>query len=1172
MFEKYQGTLYRASASPDLVRYAEIGELHAMDFMEAVDFYTQIAEVGAIGDIAYLGAVDRYFLLTNILARTDAFHPWLYDRCREVEGDPDGHLDLWARYHYKAECLETPTITPLGWRPFGDLKVGDEVFGPDGKPTRIVAQTPIFTDADCYRVTFDKGESIVCSGDHLWTVDIANRARVSGNKRAGRARVTIDTRTLMKKVDHARLIKGAVWPSVPVAAALDFGASSSPLPLHPYVLGAWLGDGARGAAAIANDPFDNAIIERIEALGHRTRRRRGRGIAVGIYGLAALLREAGTFTNKHIPGPYQCASIEDRWELLRGLMDTDGHCDGRGTATFCNATERLANDVFDLAAGLGLKPSIRRPVGQYKGDDYPYYQVSFQVQADGPAVFHLPRKQARASNAKRTRSGRHAIISVEPVASVPVRCIQVARTDGLYLTGRQHITTHNSTIITLAGCVQEIINDPEITIGIFAHTAAIAKKFVAQIRREFETSEMRMIYPDICWMKPKGEAPIWSEQAFTIRRKGNPKEATVEGWGVVDGQPTSKHFALRNYDDMVTRESVTTPEQVAKTTSSYELSTNLGTAEGREWMVGTRYCTRGDQRILMGDWSHKPIADVRIGDTVVGWELRDGKRWLRPAKVVNRGVHFCQAVNRYHLDNGRSVVCTDDHKWWRGPHGGGPEYAPLGLSAHVRKDRAFLNKKCDGRLIALRELVDPIEEDQGRDAGWLAGFFDGEGSIKKNKHHPSGAVTITQTMAHPELINETRRVLSELGFEWSEAWHKPSAKHWNDRCVFLINGGWRERYRFLAQIAPARFEKLAQTLYGQLTTRRIKLSKVEAAGVADVHWLETETGNYVVEGFCSSNSFADTYGDLIGRGIVKPRLYPATHNGKLDGKPVMMTQAQWDKAKVKQLSTVNAQMLQNPLGGTAKTFHAEWMKPWFVRPAALNVYILADPSRGRTAKSDNTAIAVIGVDAQGNKYFLDGARHRMKLSQRWDQLKHYHKKWSKMPGVMLVKVGYERFGQQSDDEYFQERMRAEKYNFAIHELAWPREGGNSKRDRVERLQPDVQYSTFFFPGLVYANGKTCLWEPDIEKGYMSFTPLDGELKVQKMAKDRGQEYLNAKPLMRKDELDKVYDLTRALMEEMLYFPFGTRDDLVDATSRIYDIEALPASTNDEVPETPATVD
>ena len=109
------------------------------------------------------------------------------------------------------------------------------------------------------------------------------------------------------------------------------------------------------------------------------------------------------------------------------------------------------------------------------------------------------------------------------------RCreVQADPDNRLDLWARGH---YKSTIITFAGAIQEIINDPEITIGIFAHTAAIAKKFVAQIRREFETAEMRLIYPDICWMKPKSEAPIWSEQAFTIRRKGNPKEATVEGW------------------------------------------------------------------------------------------------------------------------------------------------------------------------------------------------------------------------------------------------------------------------------------------------------------------------------------------------------------------------------------------------------------------------------------------------------------------------------------------------------------------------------------------------------------------------------------------------------------------------------------------------------------------
>src|SRR5690606_7265250 len=92
-----------------------------------------------------------------------------------------------------------------------------------------------------------------------------------------------------------------------------------------------------------------------------------------------------------------------------------------------------------------------------------------------------------------------------------------------------------------------------------------------------------------CWIKPVAEAPVWSNEAFTVRRSGNPKEATIEGHGLVDGQPTSRHFLLRIYDDVVTRESVTTPEQVKKTTEAWELSDNLGAGEGRFWMIGTRY-------------------------------------------------------------------------------------------------------------------------------------------------------------------------------------------------------------------------------------------------------------------------------------------------------------------------------------------------------------------------------------------------------------------------------------------------------------------------------------------------------------------------------------------------------------------------------------------------------
>ena len=169
------------------------------------------------------------------------------------------------------------------------------------------------------------------------------------------------------------------------------------------------------------------------------------------------------------------------------------------------------------------------------------------------------------------------------------RCREVqACPDGcLDLWAREH---YKSTIITVGLTIQDILNDPEVTVGIFSHTRPIAKAFLRQIKREFEGNALlQEMFPHIC-PPGRGDGRTWSEDSgIVVQRAGNPKEATVEAWGLIDGQPTGKHFSLLIYDDVVTRESVTTPEQIKKTTEAWELSLNLGAHGGRRRMIGTRY-------------------------------------------------------------------------------------------------------------------------------------------------------------------------------------------------------------------------------------------------------------------------------------------------------------------------------------------------------------------------------------------------------------------------------------------------------------------------------------------------------------------------------------------------------------------------------------------------------
>lgn len=184
------------------------------------------------------------------------------------------------------------------------------------------------------------------------------------------------------------------------------------------------------------------------------------------------------------------------------------------------------------------------------------------------------------------------------------RCREVELSpDGhIDLWAREH---YKSTIITFGKNIQDVLNDPEETIGIFSHTRPIAKKFLGQIKYELETNTfLQDLFPEILYKDPQKESQKWSlDGGLIVKRQTNPKEATFEAWGLVDGQPTAAHFTIMVYDDVVVPGSITSPEMIHKTTEALSISYNLQGKKGNRpckvRFLGTRYHANDTYRTII---------------------------------------------------------------------------------------------------------------------------------------------------------------------------------------------------------------------------------------------------------------------------------------------------------------------------------------------------------------------------------------------------------------------------------------------------------------------------------------------------------------------------------------------------------------------------------------------
>lgn len=341
----------------------------------------------------------------------------------------------------KALALDTPLPTPTGWTTMGDVAVGDELLGDDGRPTRVVAATDVMLGRPCYEVEFSDGTVIVADAAHQWLTETrasrkSAQAAAVGYNRHKNQRTFAAVRTTAEIAETLRCPTQdrRLNHSVVNARALDLPDREFLVP--PYTLGAWLGDGTSAAAQItAADP---EIIMRIEA--------EDSGAGVGT--LQARLRTIGVLGNKHIPTEYLRGSEAQRRALLAGLLDTDGTVTVGGAVQFSVTNQRLARDVNELIVSLGYRcqTSTKRVQGRSETSSIAY-TLTFSTE---DKVFALERKaiahKERRAVTGTSRCGSRFIVDVRPIESVAVRCVEVDNDSHMYLASRAMVPTHNSTL------------------------------------------------------------------------------------------------------------------------------------------------------------------------------------------------------------------------------------------------------------------------------------------------------------------------------------------------------------------------------------------------------------------------------------------------------------------------------------------------------------------------------------------------------------------------------------------------------------------------------------------------------------------------------------------------------------------------------------------------------
>lgn len=396
-----------------------------------------------------------------------------------------------ARQSGKALSLDTPILTPSGFVKLGELNVGDKIYGRDGNETKITFITETMNNHDVYEVEFDNGEVIKADAEHLWTISNAeiNRRKFKSKE------VTLTTLEMKEMFD--RFQKSKKPRSVYINSTKPLNFKESNVPIDPYLLGLWIGDGNRSQGRITchidDYNFYSKELKRrgIDISEFRPDKRRKSTGYFSIKGLERLLKDNNLFKNKHIPDNYIFNSFDIRLDFLKGLMDSDGYICKRGSCCFYQSDIEIVKKFRLLISTLGIKSTLNEKETEYKKCYYTrFISENFKV-------FNLKRKLERQSLIKFHSKNRRIYISdIRKVESEPVRCLQVDNKEHLFLCGETLIPTHNTTISTIFLLWYALFNKDK-TVAIVAHKQDAAIDILKRIKMAI------------------GMLPLWLQQGLT---------------------------------------------------------------------------------------------------------------------------------------------------------------------------------------------------------------------------------------------------------------------------------------------------------------------------------------------------------------------------------------------------------------------------------------------------------------------------------------------------------------------------------------------------------------------------------------------------------------------------------------------------------------------------------